>query len=178
MLRQRGIVAGDACSLGLAEALVVFAGQRFGVVHLIDVLRGRMNDRMLRWEHQRLSVFGAGPELNDAQWRGVFRQLVAMGYAAVDHSAFGALRLTAAARPLLAGGRALAPRLRQTLDLVAVPLLAGLILVQTVGDEHRLAIDARLPALAVAAVLVVRRAPFLVVVLAAAGTAALLRAVT
>jgi hypothetical protein len=48
--------------------------------------------------------------------------------------------------------------------------------VQTVGDGHRLVVDARVPALAVAAILVWRRAPFLVVVLAAAGTAALLRA--
>ena len=78
--------------------------------------------------------------------------------------------------PLLAGGRQLGPQVRRTLDLVAVPLLAALILVQTLGDGHRLVIDARLPALAVAAVLVWRRAPFLVVVLAAAGTAALLRA--
>ena len=46
----------------------------------------------------------------------------------------------------------------------------GAILVQTVGDGHRLVLDARVPALAVAAVLVWRRAPFLVVVLAAAAT--------
>ena len=78
--------------------------------------------------------------------------------------------------PLLAGGRELGPQARRALDLVAVPLLAALILVQTLGDGHRLVIDARVPALAVAAVLVWRRAPFLVVVLAAAGTAALLRA--
>ena len=78
--------------------------------------------------------------------------------------------------PVLAGGRQLGPQVRRTLDLVAVPLLAALILVQTLGDGHRFVIDARLPALGVAAVLVWRRAPFLVVVLAAAGTAALLRA--
>jgi branched-subunit amino acid transport protein len=78
--------------------------------------------------------------------------------------------------PLLADGRELGPPVRRALDLVAVPLLAALILVQTLGDGHRLEIDARVPALAVAAVLVWRRAPFLVVVLAAAGTAALLRA--
>ena len=78
--------------------------------------------------------------------------------------------------PLLAGGRELGPQARRALDLVAVPLLAALILVQTLGDGHRLVIDARVPALAVAGVLVWRRAPFLVVVLAAAGTAALLRA--
>jgi branched chain amino acid efflux pump len=78
--------------------------------------------------------------------------------------------------PLLAGGRELGPGARRALDLVAVPLLAALILVQTLGDGQRLVIDARVAALAVAAVLVSRRAPFLVVVLAAAGTAALLRA--
>ena len=79
-----------------------------------------------------------------------------------------------ASGPVLAGGRQLGPQVRQTLDLVAVPLLAALI--QTVSDGHRLVLDARVPALAVAAVLVWRRAPFLVVVLAAAATAALLRA--
>ncbi|HEY2869128.1 MAG TPA: AzlD domain-containing protein [Gaiellales bacterium] len=81
-----------------------------------------------------------------------------------------------ASGPVLAGGRQLGPEVRQALDLVAVPLLAALILVQTVGAGHRLVLDARAPALAVAAVLVWRRAPFLVVVLAAAATAALLRA--
>jgi branched-subunit amino acid transport protein len=81
-----------------------------------------------------------------------------------------------ASGPVLAGGRQLGPQVRQALDLVAVPLLAALILVQTVGAGHRIVLDARAPALAVAAVLVWRRAPFLVVVLAAAATAALLRA--
>lgn len=77
--------------------------------------------------------------------------------------------------PVFAGGRQFGPQVRRTLDLVAVPLLAALILIQTLGDGHRLVFDA--PALAVAAVLVWRRTPFLVVVLAAAATAALLRAV-
>ena len=81
-----------------------------------------------------------------------------------------------AAGPVLAGGRQLGPGVRLTLDLVPVPLLAALILVQTVSDGHRLVLDARAPALGVAALLVWRRAPFLVVVLAAAGTAALIRA--
>ena len=78
--------------------------------------------------------------------------------------------------PLLAGGRQLKPQARRALDLVAVPLLAALILVQTVGAGQQLVLDARVPALAVAALLVWRRAPFLVVVVAAAATAALLRA--
>jgi branched-subunit amino acid transport protein len=81
-----------------------------------------------------------------------------------------------AAGPLLVGGREPAPTVRRVLDLVAVPLLAALILVQTLGAGQRLVLDARVPALAVAAVLVWRRAPFLVVVLSAAATASLLRA--
>jgi branched-subunit amino acid transport protein len=78
--------------------------------------------------------------------------------------------------PLVAGGRELGPRTRRTLDLVAVPLLAALVLVGTASDGHRLVIDTRLAGLAVAAVLVAKRAPFLIVVLAAAATAALIRA--
>jgi branched-subunit amino acid transport protein len=77
--------------------------------------------------------------------------------------------------PLLAGGRELGSGARRVLDLVAVPLLAALIAVQTLSTGHRLVFDARVPALAVAAILVWRRAPFLVVVLAAAATAALFR---
>jgi branched-subunit amino acid transport protein len=88
----------------------------------------------------------------------------------------GASYALKAVGPVLAGGRELGPRVRRTLDLVAVPLLAALILVQTLGNGHRLVLDARVAALGVAAVLVWRRAPFLLVVLAAAGTAALLRA--
>ena len=79
--------------------------------------------------------------------------------------------------PLLVGGRELGPRLRRTLELVALPLLAALILVQTVGSGHRIVLDARAPALAVAALLAWRRAPFLVVVLVAAATAAVLRVI-
>jgi len=80
----------------------------------------------------------------------------------------GASYALKAVGPVLAGGRELGPRVRRTLDLVAVPLLAALILVQTLGTGHRLVLDARLPAVAVAAVLVWRRAPFLVVVHATA----------
>jgi ATP-dependent DNA helicase RecQ len=86
-----------------ALSAIYRTGQRFGAMHLVDVLRGRTNERVLRWDHHRLGVFGIGAELADAQWRGVFRQLVALGYAEVDHAAYGAFRLTAAARPVLRG---------------------------------------------------------------------------
>lgn len=80
--------------------------------------------------------------------------------------------------PLMLSGRTLPAELTRLLGLVAVPVLAGLVVVQTVASGDELVLDARLPALGVSAVLVWRKAPFLVVVLAAAATAALLRLVT
>jgi len=77
--------------------------QRFGAVHLIDVLMGRTTDRVIQWNHNQLAVFGAGADLDEPTWRNVFRQLVALGYARPDHDAFGGLRLTAASRPVLRG---------------------------------------------------------------------------
>jgi len=62
-----------------------------------------------------------------------------------------------------------------SLEIVVVPLLAALILVQTLATGRAFALDARAPAMLVAALLVWRRAPFVVVALAAAATAALLR---
>ena len=86
-----------------ALSAIYRTGQRFGVGHLIDVLRGRTNERVLRWDHHRLGVFGIGAGLRDDEWRSVFRQLVAMGHAEVDHAAYGALKLAESARPVLRG---------------------------------------------------------------------------
>lgn len=61
--------------------------------------------------------------------------------------------------------------------LMPVALLAGLVTVQTFAEGQRLVVDARLAGLAVAVVALLLRAPFLVVVLVAAGAAALLRTV-
>ncbi|MDE2470770.1 MAG: HRDC domain-containing protein, partial [Bradyrhizobium sp.] len=78
-------------------------GQRFGAMHLIDVLIGRLNARVKQFGHDRLSVFGIGRELNEKQWRAVLRQLVAMGHLQADSEAFGALKLTESARAVLKG---------------------------------------------------------------------------
>jgi ATP-dependent DNA helicase RecQ len=86
-----------------ALSCIYRTGQRFGAAHLVDVLRGRDTDRLLQWQHDKLSVFGIGADLDEAAWRNVFRQLVALGYARPDHAAYGALRLTEASRPVLRG---------------------------------------------------------------------------
>jgi ATP-dependent DNA helicase RecQ len=86
-----------------ALSTIYRTGQRFGAVHLIDVLLGKMTDRMIQWDHAKLPVFGIGRDLDDNTWRGVFRQLVALGYARPDHDAHGGLRLTESARAVLKG---------------------------------------------------------------------------
>jgi ATP-dependent DNA helicase RecQ len=78
-------------------------GQRFGAMHLIDVLVGRMTDRIKQFGHDKLSVFGIGAELNERQWRAALRQLVALGHLKPDSEAFGALKLTDTARGVLKG---------------------------------------------------------------------------
>src|SRR6478735_2741497 len=78
-------------------------GQRFGAMHLIDILVGRLTERVTQFGHDRLSVFGIGAELNEKQWRATIRQLVAMGHLHADSEAFGALKLTESARGVLKG---------------------------------------------------------------------------
>ena len=78
-------------------------GQRFGAMHLIDVLIGRLTERVTQFGHDKLSVFGIGRELNEKQWRTVIRQLIAMGHLRSDSEAFGALKLTESARGVLKG---------------------------------------------------------------------------
>jgi branched-subunit amino acid transport protein len=80
-----------------------------------------------------------------------------------------------AAGPLFVGDRRLPRLLEDGLALLALPLLAALIAVQTFGDGQELVLDARAAGLGAAIVAVALRAPFLVVMLAGAGTAALLR---
>jgi ATP-dependent DNA helicase RecQ len=78
-------------------------GQRFGAMHLIDVLVGRMTERVQQFGHDKLSVFGVGRELHEKQWRAALRQLVALGHLKPDSEAFGALKLTESARSVLKG---------------------------------------------------------------------------
>jgi ATP-dependent DNA helicase RecQ len=78
-------------------------GQRFGAMHLIDVLVGRLTERVTQFGHDKLSVFGVGRELNEKQWRAVIRQLIAMGHLRADSEAYGALKLTESARSVLKG---------------------------------------------------------------------------
>ncbi len=87
----------------MALSCVYRTGQRFGVGHLIDVLLGKETAKVEQFRHQQLSTFGIGKELAQAQWSSVYRQLVAAGLLNVDMEAYGGLKITEAARPVLRG---------------------------------------------------------------------------
>ena len=67
------------------------------------------------------------------------------------------------------------PRTARITDLLTVALLAALVATQTLASGQSIVLDARVPAVIVAAILLSVRAPFLLVVLAGTVTAALLR---
>jgi ATP-dependent DNA helicase RecQ len=85
-------------------------GQRFGAMHVIDVLRGEATDKVKDRGHDALSTFGIGRDRSDREWRAIARQCVALGLLEIDHDAYGALRLTADSRPVLKGERAVSLR--------------------------------------------------------------------
>ncbi len=81
------------------------SGFGFAATHIIDVLRGKQTDKVAKFGHERLSTFGIGTELAEAEWRLLLRHLVAQHIVEVDHATFNVLRLTDASRAVLRGER-------------------------------------------------------------------------
>nr|WP_218051014.1 DNA helicase RecQ [Cellulomonas algicola] len=79
--------------------------QRYGVGHLVDILRGKTTPRVQQLGHSALSTFGLGTDLSDGEWRGVVRQLLALELLAVDSDGYGTLRLAPASAEVLRGDR-------------------------------------------------------------------------
>jgi ATP-dependent DNA helicase RecQ len=93
-----------------ALSAVYRTGQRFGIGHLIDVLRGTTSEKIARFGHDRIKTFGVGAELSKQEWQSVFRQLVAGGLLSVDHEGYGALYLTPGAALVLKGQQGMSLR--------------------------------------------------------------------
>jgi len=87
--------------------------QRFGTMHVIDVLRGEATAKVTQREHDKLSTFGIGRERSAREWRAIVRQCIALGLLEVDHDSYGALRLTAESRAALKGERTVSLRARR-----------------------------------------------------------------
>ncbi|MBQ0960592.1 DNA helicase RecQ [Ideonella sp. 4Y11] len=78
------------------------SGFGFGSGHLIDVLRGQSTDKTRARGHEGLSTWGIGRDLSEPQWRGVIRQLIALGHVTTEGE-YHTLALADSARAVLRG---------------------------------------------------------------------------
>ena len=97
-------------------------GHRFGAGHLIDVLRGKVSEKVTSYGHQTLSTFGIGADFSEALWRAVLRQLISLGYVRTEGE-FNTLELTDSARVVLRGEVQL--HLRVPSDTPSTPRRSG-----------------------------------------------------
>jgi ATP-dependent DNA helicase RecQ len=86
-----------------ALTAVVMTGQRFGVGHIVDVICGVDNEKMGRFGHDRLAVFGAGGRHPGSLWRSIIRQLIAKGYLEIDIGGYGGISVSKTGQLLLKG---------------------------------------------------------------------------
>ena len=96
---------------GTPEAKLIFdaiaqTGDRFGAVHVVDVLMGKANDRATALGHDRLEVFGLGKARSRSAWQSLIRQLVGAGFLRIDVAGFGGISVTPKGRQLQAGDTA------------------------------------------------------------------------
>lgn len=87
----------------MALSCVYRTGQRFGAGHVIDVLRGSNNEKILSFDHHKLTTYGIGKHLSADEWKSIFRQLVARGLLDVNIDGFGGLILNESCRIFLRG---------------------------------------------------------------------------
>jgi ATP-dependent DNA helicase RecQ len=82
---------------------VARTGQRFGVGHVVSVLRGEASDAVVGRGHQTLSVFGLLRDLSPAELRGYLDQLTQAGHLLRTGEQYPTLQLTSAGADLLRG---------------------------------------------------------------------------
>jgi ATP-dependent DNA helicase RecQ len=97
--------ATDAAIIALAA--VFRTNERFGTGHLIDVITGKVTDRVKQFKHMELKVFGQGVQYPAQTWQSIFRQLMAAGLVWVDHENYGAIKLDPSAQAVFKKERTL-----------------------------------------------------------------------
>lgn len=101
-----------------ALSCVYRVDQKFGVAHVVDILRGAENQRVHNLHHHLLSTYGIGKHHGQETWYSIFRQLIHHNYLLQDLAHYSVLKLTERARPLLRGEETLIlakPRPKPTL---------------------------------------------------------------
>jgi ATP-dependent DNA helicase RecQ len=110
-----------------ALSAILRTGESFGAGHLIDVLTGRMTDKVRDRGHASLPTFGVGRDLSTAEWQAVFRQMTGRDLIRPDPERQGAFRMTGAARPILRGEEGIVLRRDTIRKAVAKPVVRTLV---------------------------------------------------
>jgi ATP-dependent DNA helicase RecQ len=91
--REREVFEGMDFLMIALEA-VQQTNERFGLDHLVKVIRGEMDDYIESYEHNQLPVFGKGKEESDKHWTSVIRQAMIAALLEKDIENYGILKLT------------------------------------------------------------------------------------
>lgn len=78
------------------------SGFGFGSGHIVDILQGKETEKILKFNHHKLSTFGIGAETDAFQWQSIIRQLAVSGFIEID-AAHLTLSLTKEAGDILRG---------------------------------------------------------------------------
>jgi len=87
----------------MALSAILRSEERFGAGQIIDILLGKLTDKVRQFGHDALPTFGVGTAYRPAQWQAVLRQLMGHDLIRPDARAHGALKITRKAHPLLKG---------------------------------------------------------------------------
>jgi ATP-dependent DNA helicase RecQ len=93
---------------GTHEALKILAavratGERFGAVHIVDILLGKANEKAVTLNHVDLPVFGTGTDRQRTEWQTLMRQMVGAGFLIHDVGGYGGLSVSERGRALMRG---------------------------------------------------------------------------
>ena len=90
---RRGTVEKEDITLHAQKLLscIYRCEQRFGLVHVVDVLRGSKGQKILQFNHDKLSVYGIGADVSKNDWNAVADRLFEMD--AIDIGEFRAIKL-------------------------------------------------------------------------------------
>jgi len=87
----------------MALSAILRTEERYGAGYLIDILRGKLTDKIKKNGHEQLPTFSIGEDYSKSEWQGVFRQMMGYDLIRPDIERFGAFRMTEMARPILRG---------------------------------------------------------------------------
>ena len=85
----------------MALSAILRTEERYGAGYLIDILRGKLTDKIKQNGHEQLPTFSIGEDYSKSEWQGVFRQMMGYDLIRPDIERFGAFRMTEMARPIL-----------------------------------------------------------------------------